>query len=125
MRFSDIQLEDKIIWNQIQEAWESGDYATAIALTNSSQIDNKVLKAKLLNDLTDKIVEVEQMNDPSYANDRIQVLRKPPEIIGVGEIYFEATNWPYTWADVDERNYKFENIDSLDITWKEADKGGW
>ena len=126
MKFSDIQLADKTLWQQIQEEWSKGNFAPAQAIMSNAQLDKKVLTAKSLNDLTDKIVEVEQLNDPTYANDRIKIERQVPTDLTTGQVYFEWTNSPpYTWAEVDARNYTFADVDALGINWAAADRGGW
>lgn len=126
MKFSDIQLADKALWQQIQEEWGKGNFASAQAIMSNTQLDKKVLTAKSLNDLTDKIVEVEQLNDPTYANDRIKIERQVPTDLTTGQVYFEWTNSPpYTWAEVDARNYTFADVDALGINWAYADRGGW
>lgn len=126
MKFSDIQLADKTLWQQIQEEWGKGNFASAQAIMSNTQLDKKVLTAKSLNDLTNKIVEVEQLNDPTYANDRIKIERQVPTDLTTGQVYFEWTNSPpYTWAEVDARNYTFADVDALGINWAYADKGGW
>jgi hypothetical protein len=126
VKFSDIQLADKTLWQQIQEEWSKGNFASAQAIMSNAQLDKKVLTAKSLNDLTDKIVEVEQLNDPTYANDRIKIERQVPTDLTTGQVYFEWTNSPpYTWAEVDARNYTFADVDALGINWAAADRGGW
>lgn len=126
MKFSDIQLADKTLWQQIQEEWGKGNFTSARAIMSNTQLDKKVLTAKSLNDLTDKIVEVEQLNDPTYANDRIKIERQVPTDLTTGQVYFEWTNSPpYTWVEVDARNYTFADIDALGINWAYADRGGW
>lgn len=126
MKFSDIQLADKALWQQIQKEWGKGNFASAQTIMSNTQLDKKVLTAKSLNDLTDKIVEVEQLNDPTYANDRIKIERQVPTDLTTGQVYFEWTNSPpYTWAEVDARNYTFADVDALGINWAYADRGGW
>lgn len=126
MKFSDIQLADKALWQQIQEEWSKGNVDSAQAIMSNTQLDKKVLTAKSLNDLTDKIVEVEQLNDPTYTNDKIKVEPEAPTDLTTGQVYFEWTNSPpYTWAEVDARNYTFADVDALGINWAKADRGGW
>lgn len=126
MKFSDIQLADKALWQQIQEEWGKGNVESAQTIMSNTQLDKKVLTAKSLNDLTDKIVEVERLNDPTYANDKIKVKHQAPTDLTTGQVYFEWTNSPlYTWAEVDARNYTFADVDALGINWASADKGGW
>ena len=92
MKFSDIQLADKTLWQQIQEEWGKGNVESAQTIMSNTQLDKKVLTAKSLNDLTDKIVEVEQLNDPTYANDKIKVEHQAPTDLATGQVYFEWTN---------------------------------
>ena len=126
MKFSDIQLTDKELWERYKQLWASGDYATALELLNNRQLDKKAEIAKGLNELTAHIVEVEKLNDPSYANDRIRIERQPPKDLEVGQVYFDWTNPPpYLWREVDALNYTFKDVDDLGLTWAEADKGGW
>lgn len=94
MKFSDIQLADKVLWQQIQQEWSKGNIDSAQAIMSNTQLDKKVLTAKSLNDLTDKIVEVEQLNDPTYAKDKIKVERQTPTDLTTGQVYFEWTNSP-------------------------------
>ena len=125
MKFSDIQLADKALLARVQEAWKNGDYGSISTIINNEQLINKGLTADVLNALTSKIVDVENLSDPTYAADRIQVVRQLPEQIGVDEVCFEVTNWPYTWVEVDGLNYTFTLVDNLNLTWAQADKGGW
>lgn len=125
MKFSDIQLADKSLWTQIQRGWKNGDYNVVENLVADEQLSGKRLSADTLNELTAKIIEVENLSDPSYAADRIQVVRQLPKQIGVNEVCFEVTNWPYTWFEVDGLNYTFTTVDNLNLTWVQADKGGW
>lgn len=125
MKFSDIQLADKTLWAQIQQAWKNGDYGAIASLVSDEQLEGKGLNADALNALTAKIVEVENLSDPSFSADKIQLVRQLPTTADVGEVYFEVTNWPYTWAEVDAQGYKFSDIDNLGLTWAQADKGGW
>ena len=94
MKFSDIQLSDKALWQQIQEEWSKGNFASAQTIMSNTQLGKKVLTAKSLNDLTDKIVEVEQLNDPTYANDKIKVEPQAPTGLTTEQVYFEWTNSP-------------------------------
>ena len=49
MKFSDIQIADKTLWNQVQQAWASGDYTTAFNIMNNAQLKYKILNAQALN----------------------------------------------------------------------------
>lgn len=122
MKFSDIQLTDKATWQNYQQAWEDGEFNTVV----STELSPKKLNAEVLNYITNKIVEVESLNDPDYANDRIRVEAQVPPDLSVGEVYFEWTNAPsYTWTQIDAKSLTFADIDTLGITWEYADRKGW
>lgn len=126
MKYTDIQLTDKELWAQFQSLYKSGDYASALAMLQNTQLKNKALTADILNALTDYIVQVEQLNDPDYANDRIRVLQQVPTDLTSGEVYFDWTNPPpYTFSQVDNLGYKFSDVDNLGLNWFYADRGGW
>lgn len=126
MKFSDIQLTDKQLWGQFQIAFQQGDFATALALLNNTQLKNKALTAEYLNALTNYIVQVEQLNDPDYANDRIRIEQQIPTDLNNGEVYFDWTNPPpYAFSQVDSLRYKFADVDNLGLNWFYANRGGW
>ena len=124
MKFSDIQIPDKTLWQQYQEAYESGDYTTTVNLLKTAQLSKKALTAEMLNALTDYIVYVEGLNDPSFGADKIQVSKSPPAGLTSGQVYFR---WlaPYLFSEVDARGYTFNNVDNLNLTWAQAEEGGW
>ena len=88
MNYLDIQLEDEAIRQQFISFIEKGQYQEALGLL-SEKYQPKAMTAKSLNSLTDKIVEVENLNDPSFKNDKIKVSETPPENLPVGGVYFE------------------------------------
>ena len=91
MKYTDIQLTDKELWAQFQSLYQSGNYASALALLQNTQLNNKALTADILNALTDYIVQVEQLNDSTFKTDKIpcQVNRPTQK---TGEVWFEVTN---------------------------------
>lgn len=54
----------------------------------------------------------------------ITSIRKPSNM-NVGDFWYQLPAQPYTWADVDSLNYIFNNIDAQNLTWADADLGGW
>lgn len=88
MEYSDIQLADKTLWNQLQTAWKNANYSTALSL----KLANKKLIAEILNNLTDKIVDVEQLDDATFGADKIQVTKTAPSGLKSGQVYFELTD---------------------------------
>lgn len=89
MKYQDIQLADVSLWNQIQTAWGQGNYNNVVDLVQNSQLTNKVILAAILNALTGKIVDVENLNDPDFLKYLIQVSRLPPAGLEQGQVYFE------------------------------------
>ena len=126
MKYTDIQLTDKELWAQFQSLYQSGNYASALAFLQNTQLNNKVLTADILNALTDYIVQVEQLNDSTFKADKIRVESQVPADLTTGQIYFDWTNpSPYTFSEVNNLQYTFNNVDNLGLTWRYADRGGW
>ena len=124
MKYTDIQLTDKELWAQFQSLYQSGDYTSALAMLQNTQLKNKALTADILNALTDYIVQVEQLNDPNFKADKIQLSRRPPAGMTSGQVYFR---WlaPYLFNEVDALGYTFNEVDNFNITWAQVDEGGW
>ena len=91
MKFKDIKLTDKELWGQFQSLYKSGDYASALAMLQNTQLVNKALTADILNVLTDYIVQVEQLNDSSFKADKIPCQVNQPTQ-STGQVWFEVTN---------------------------------
>ena len=91
MKYTDIQLTDKELWEQFQSLCQNGDYASALALLQNTQLSNKGLTAEMLNALTDYIVQIQNTSDPSFKQDRIPCQAEQPTQQSVGEIWFEVT----------------------------------
>ncbi len=126
MKYTDIQLTDKELWAQFQSLYQSGNYASALALLQNTQLKNKALTADILNALTDYIVQVEQLNDATFKADKIRVESQIPADLTTGQIYFDWTNpQPYTFKQVDNLRYTFNDVDNLGLTWYYANRGGW
>ena len=88
------------------------------------QLAKKSLTADALNELTSYLVQVEELNDPNFKADKIQLSRRPPVGMTSGQVYFR---WlaPYLFNEVDALGYTFNEVDNLNITWAQADEGGW
>ena len=91
MKFKDIQLTDKELWAQFQSLYKSGDYTSALALLQNTQLNNKALTADILNALTDYIVQVEQLNDSTFKADKIPCQVSQPTQ-STGQVWFAVTN---------------------------------
>ena len=91
MKYTDIQLTDKELWTQFQSLYKSGDYASALAMLQNTQLKNKALTADILNALTDYIVQVEQFNDSTFKTEKILCQVNQPTQT-TGQVWFEVTN---------------------------------
>ena len=91
MKYTDIQLTDKELWAQFQSLYKSGDYASALAMLQNTQLNNKTLTADILNALTDYIVQVEQFNDSTFKTEKILCQVNQPTQI-TGQVWFQVTN---------------------------------
>ena len=91
MKYTDIQLTDKELWAQFQSLYKSGDYASALAMLQNTQLKNKALTADILNVLTDYIVQVENLNDSTFKADKPPVQANQPTQT-TGQLWFQVTN---------------------------------
>ena len=91
MKYTDIQLTDKELWAQFQSLYKSGDYASALAMLQSTQLKNKAFTAVILNALTDYIVQVEQLTDSTFKTDKILCQVNQPTQ-STGQVWFEISN---------------------------------
>ena len=91
MKYTDIQLTDKELWVQFQSLYKSGNYTSALAMLQNTQLKNKALTADILNALTDYIVQVEQFNDSTFKTEKIPCqVNRPTQ--STGQVWFEVTN---------------------------------
>ena len=91
MKYTDIQLIDKELWTQFQSLYKSGDYASALAILQNTQLNNKALTADILNALTDYIAQVEQLNDSTFKTNKILCQVNQPTQ-STGQVWFEVSN---------------------------------
>ena len=83
MKYTDIQLTDKELWAQFQSLYKSGDYVSALAILQNTQLKNKALTADILN--------AEQFNDSTFKTDKIPCqVNRPTQT--TGQVWFEVTN---------------------------------
>ena len=90
MKYTDIQLTDKELWEQFQSLCQNDDYASALALLQNTQLSNKALTADVLNAVASYIVQIENLNDSSFKQDSIPCQTEQPTQ-NTGEVWFEVT----------------------------------
>ena len=88
MKYQDIHLEDKDEWAHFQSLYQGGSYAEAIALLKETQLASKSLIATNLNTLTNFIVQVEGLSDPSFKTNKIPCQTTQPTQ-NIGEVWFQ------------------------------------
>ena len=89
MNYQDIHLEDKALWNQLQIAWEQGDYATALNVLKNASLTDKQLNAAVVNALTTELLRLQSQADTGFKQDKIVVSSEPPADLADGKVYFK------------------------------------
>ena len=107
MNYQDIHLEDKALWNQLQTAWEQGDYTAALNALKNASLSDKQLNAAAINALTTELLSLQAQNDPSFETGQIVVASEPPSDLAVGKVYFRLIG-PVT--DYNEQNAYYIEI---------------
>ena len=88
MNYQDIHLEDKELWNQLQTAWEQGNYTAALNVLKNASLSDKQLNAVAINALTTELLSLQAQSDPSFKTGKIVVASEPPSDLAVGKVYF-------------------------------------
>ena len=88
MNYQDIHLEDKALWNQLQTAWEQGDYTTALNVLKNASLADKQLNAAAINAITAELTRLQNQKDTGFKQDKIVVSAEPPANLADGKIYF-------------------------------------
>lgn len=107
MNYQDIHLEDKAIWNQLQIAWEQGDYTTALNVLKNASLADKQLNAAAINALTTELLILQSQADTGFKQDKIVVSDEPPADLADGKVYFRLIG-PVT--DYNEQNAYYIEI---------------
>ena len=105
--YQDIHLEDKALWNQLQTAWEQGDYTAALNVLKNASLSDKQLNAATINALTTELLSLQAQSDPSFKTGTIVVASEPPSDLAVGKVYFRLIG-PVT--DYNEQNAYYIEI---------------
>ena len=89
MNYQDIHLEDKALWNQLQTAWEQGDYTAALNVLKNASLSDKQLNAAVINALTTELLRLQSQADTGFKQDKIVVSSEPPANLADGKVYFK------------------------------------
>ena len=107
MNYQDIHLEDKELWNQLQTAWEQGDYTAALNVLKNASLSDKKLNAAAINVLTTELLRLQSQADTGFKQDKIVVSSEPPADLADGKVYFRLIG-PVT--DYNEQNAYYIEI---------------
>lgn len=128
-RSQDIHKNDREIWQKFKNSWDRFQYANALNQLQNEQFDTKKIVAETINNITTKIVSVEETIKLQDKPDIIKVSTDPPINIKTGDVWFQITGGEiakaYTFDEVTALNKTFADIDKLGLTWAQADEGGW
>lgn len=128
-RSQDIHKNDREIWQKFKNSWDRFQYANALNQLQNEQFDTKKIVAETINNITTKIVSVEETIELQDKPDIIKVSTDPPINIKTGDVWFQITGGEiakaYTFDEVTALNKTFADIDKLGLTWAQADEGGW
>ena len=110
MNYQDIHLEDKALWNQLQTAWEQGDYTAALNVLKNASLRDKQLNAAVINALTTELLRLQNQKDTGFKQDKIVVSAEAPADLTDGQVYFKnlgaVTGYNVTGAYYIEPNQK-------------------
>lgn len=73
VKYQDIHLEDKALWNEFQSAWTQDDYATALSKLQDSSVSDKQLNAAVINDTTTELLRLQSQKDNNFKVGKIQL----------------------------------------------------
>ena len=107
MNYQDIHLEDKALWNQLQTAWEQGDYTAALNVLKNASLSDKQLNAAAINALATELLRLQNQADTGFKQDKIVVSTEPPANLADGGVYFRLIG-PVT--DYNEQNAYYIEI---------------
>ena len=71
INYQDIHLEDKALWNQLQTAWEQGDYTAALNVLKNASLTDQQLNAAAINALTTEMLRLQNQKATDFKQDNI------------------------------------------------------
>ena len=92
MKFQDIHLADQSLYTQLKQMFAARQYSQAIQSLQNTQLTDKVLNAEAINYVTGKLVEVQNLDDPDFSKDLIEVSTTAPADISSSEVWFQINN---------------------------------
>ena len=117
MNYQDIHLEDKALWNQLQTAWEQGNYTAALNVLKNANLSDKQLNAATINSITAELTRLQNQKDTGFKQDKIVVSAEPPAGLAEGKVYFRLI------GTVDD--YSIQNAYYIEVHQKATGAGNY
>ena len=117
MNYQDIHLEDKSLWNQLQTAWEQGNYTAALNVLKNASLSDKQLNAAAINAITTELLRLQNQKDTGFKQDKIVVSTEPPADLADGKVYFKML------GSVDD--YGIQNAYYIEVHQKATGAGNY
>lgn len=92
-KYQDLHLTEVDLNTQFKQYMAAGQYEAALAILQNDQLTDKTVVAALFNYVTNRLVEVQSMSDPTFKQDIIKVATQPPAGITSGQVYFKLKEW--------------------------------
>src|SRR5574344_1487023 len=90
MKYQDIHLADKSLWQQYQRYMQAGQTAQALALLENAQLADKGMTADVFNGLATEMVRLEnQGKDSTWSKSVIPMAKIAPAGMQSGDMYFK------------------------------------
>lgn len=90
MKYQDIHLADKSLWQQYQQYMQAGQTVQALALLENAQLADKGMTADVFNSLTTEMVRLEnQGKDSTWSKSVIPMGKRAPAGMQSGDMYFK------------------------------------
>lgn len=92
MKYQDIHLADKSLWQQYQQYMQTGQIAQALALLENAQLADKGMTADVFNGLATEMVRLEnQGKDSDFSKNTMAVAYSAPSGMTAGQCYCKLT----------------------------------
>ena len=91
MKYQDIHLSDKDTYMQLKSQFASGQYQAAETLLQNASLDNKVLNAEVINEITEDLLRVQQLGAITVEKTVIPTSEEEPLNPTQGEVWFQIS----------------------------------
>lgn len=78
-RWQDIQIPDVDLWKQLRSLWNGGNIQQAIDILQNASVGYKWINANGINAITTETVRLQEQEDPTFKDKKIETLVGFPE----------------------------------------------